>query len=1139
MRVDRRSTLAIIFTAGLASLHAATLEEGFRTPPMSARPSTYFLLLNGYLNRSYVEKELAEFKDAGFGGICLFDMGARGDAKSTPPAGPAFMSPQSVEDLAHVIRVAGRLNMDVSLAVTSSWDLGGSWVQPEDGSMTLTTSRLEITGPSDFDAVLPLANSKQAFYRDVAVLAIPNAQRVPGYEFVYELPVERLGDVDRVVLYNTNSEDAEKYGPNQLFAREFSVSVSTTGVDAKSFQEVVRGTLAPREGAQEFRFGKRPAKYIRLVIHNGYNTGYDRVELGEFEVYSPGGVNVLLAHSSNQATDGPRLVRFSSELGSLNNWSANNINDGRKNGARGSWSSAEQPPLLIPDSRAIVDLSKAMDASGRLRWKVPPGKWTVLRYTSINTGERLKVPSPNSDGLATDHLSASATRRCLEYVVNHLKGVLPSFAGTALKNLYLPSYEVQGRIWTPDFLQQFRKLRGYDLTPFLPALSGGIVNNEEATSRVRYDFDKTLGQLLVNNFYRTAADVAHEAGVGVESEAGGPGPPIHRVPVDALQALGAVDVVRGEFWPYRPDVRSMWVIKETASAAHIYGKQLVNMESFTSNFHWQEGPAFLKAAADRAFSEGMNHVVWHTASHQPPEAGKPGWVYGAGTHIGPTRVWWPMAKPFVEYLGRSSFLLQQGLFAADVLYYYGDQGYNFVLAKHVDPSLGPGYDYDVTNEEVLLHRLSVVNGKLHLPDGMHYEILALPDRTDIDLPVLEQIAKMVMAGATVVGPKPDRATGYLGYPGRDQSVRELGDKVWGGCDGKSVKDHLYGKGRVVCGLTLREVLLARGVSPDFSYRGKQSDADIDFVHRTTANEEIYFVHNKKARFEEIDATFRVQGGIPEFWLPHSGAVLPALLYTSGAGGLTLPLQLAPEGSLFVVFRKGRERQHVLSLRRGSLRPDATDRAGSIFPEVSWTGDEQLTAFEPGTYTLELSNGQPETFRVAPLPSPIRIENPWEVRFEAGRGAPQEVQFPRLISWTESENPGVRYFSGIAEYQNRFEIPEGALDAGRRVFLDLGSLWAVADVAVNDKAFGVVWKAPYRVDVTAALHRGRNTIRVRVANDWVNRLIGDARDPGGEKFTRTNIKGAGQDWARVNPVPSGLLGPVQLRFGATLRTRAAQ
>ena len=321
------------------------------------------------------------------------------------------------------------------------------------------------------------------------------------------------------------------------------------------------------------------------------------------------------------------------------------------------------------------------------------------------------MPSPNSDGLATDHLNADATQRCMRYVVDRLQTAIPDLKSSALKNLYLASYEVQGQIWTPDFLEQFQRRRGYDLKPFLPVLRGGLVDNEQTTDRVRYDFDKTLGEMLVDNYYRASGEVAHSAGVLIESEAGGPGPPIHRVPVDALEALGSVDVVRGEFWPWRPNAKSMWVVKETASAAHIYNKPIVHMESFTSTYHWQEGPAFLKAAADRAFTEGMNHVVWHTASHQPPEAGKPGWVYGAGTHMSQNRVWWPMMKPFLDYLGRTSFLLQQGHFVADVLFYYGDQGYNFVPPKHVDPSLGPGYDYDVTNEEVLLKRLQVRDGR--------------------------------------------------------------------------------------------------------------------------------------------------------------------------------------------------------------------------------------------------------------------------------------------------------------------------------------------------------------------------------------------------------------------------------------------
>ena len=174
----------------------------------------------------------------------------------------------------------------------------------------------------------------------------------------------------------------------------------------------------------------------------------------------------------------------------------------------------------------------------------------------------------------------------------------------------------------------------------------------------------------------------------------------------------------------------------------------------------------------------MNHVVWHTATHQPDEGGDPGWVYGAGTHLTPRLVWWPMAKPFIDYLSRCSFLLQQGLFVADVCYYYGDQGYNFVPPKHVDPSLGYGFDYDVTNAEVILQRLTVRDGRVTLPDGMRYELLVLPERDDIDPTVLRKVAELVEAGATVVGPKPTKATGLHQHVARDQAVRALAGKVW-------------------------------------------------------------------------------------------------------------------------------------------------------------------------------------------------------------------------------------------------------------------------------------------------------------------------------------------------------------------------
>ncbi len=1096
----RVSLAAAVFAAASALIPAAApgLEEGFRNPPIWARPATYYVLLNGYVNHRYVEEEIRELHRAGIGGLCIFDMGARGDAAAVPPAGPAFLSPESVRSLGRIIRAAGRLGMEVDLSVSSSWDMGGSWVEPEDGSMTLVVSEMELEGPREFDGLLPFpavpagaprdARGRPEFYREVAVLGVRDPDRRRGYEFVFELPGESAHVVTRAVLYNTRTDDPEA-GPLQHFAKDFVLAVSDTVNQAKAYREVLRGSLAPRTGAQEFRFEPAPARYVRLEILNGHDERSERVELGEFELYDRGGVNVLLSHRANRMIDGAHLVRFTSALGQLGVWSAGNIHDGVRGGPRGSWASAGPPSLAVADRSAVVDLSERLDAAGRLRWRVPPGRWTILRYVCTNTGERLKVPSPNSDGLATDHLNAAATRRYIREVVERLRAGIGDLRRSALKELYLASYEVRGRVWTPGFLDEFRRRRGYDLKPYLPVLQGGVVGSEDESDRVRYDYEKTLGELVVDAYYRAAAETARAAGLGIESEAGGPGPPIHWVPVDALLALGSVDTVRGEFWPFRPHARAMWVVKETASAAHIYGKRRVHMEAFTSSMHWQESPQDLKASADRAFCEGMNYVVWHTASHQPPEAGKPGWVYYAGTHLGPNRVWWPMVRPFLEYLARASFLLQQGLFVADVVYYYGDQGFNFVEPKHVDPRLGFGYDYDVTNAEVILKRMSVRDGKIVLPDGMSYELLALPDRSDIDPDVLGRIGELVEAGATVVGRKPRRATGFSDAANRDRRVRELADRIWGDCDGEAVRQRRVGRGAVVCGLTLRQVLEQRGVGPDFMVDGERPESRVDFIHRRTPDAEIYFVRNKQSRPQEINPLFRVRDREPEIWLPDTGEIRRPAAFSRAAGGVRVRLRLAPEEALFVVFRR---------------RP----RPGGV-PADADAGSKGVAEDSP----------------------PLAIDGPWSVRFPENWGAPETAVFPRLIPWTEHEDPGIRYFSGIAEYETKLTVPADWLQSGRRIVLDLGRLWAVAEVEWNGRPVGVAWKQPFRLDVTPAVRAGENQLRVRVANTWANRLIGDALGVGGRRFTRTNVEAttpARTPWAKLRPIPSGLFGPVVLR-----------
>lgn len=1071
----RRTILAILAASAMTGFQRQepALERGFRNPPSEARPHVYYMLLNGYVDREHVERELAEYARAGIGGLCVFDVGARGDSKAQPPAGPPFLGPESVADLGHIIRTAGRHGMEVDLSVASSWDMGGSWVKPEDASMTLAQSSVEIEGGRTVEMSLPFpavaaetpkgADGRPLFAKDAAVIAIPSPERIAGYEFDFELKPPLPHTVNKVVLY----------GDAAHAPKSFAVSVSRTHPSGASFRQVVDGRLEARAGAQEFRFPAVEAKYVRLHL-----AGEGPLELAEFEVWSTAGENVNLNHRAMRVKDSAQLLRFTSARGQLGPWAADNIHDGAKQGARGSWASGDAAALFVRSAKSVVDLTAKVDAQGRLRWDAPAGRWLIIRYVCVNTGEKLKVPSPNSDGLATDHFNAAATRRYIGEVIRRLGELRQS----ALKDLYLASYEVRGQVWTPSFLDEFRTRRGYDFTPYLPVLNGGRVDDERTTERVVFDFRKTQGELLVDAYYKAAVETAHAAGLTVESEAGGPGPPIHQVPVDALLAQGTVDSVRGEFWPDRMENTAIWVVKETASAAHIYGKKRVHMEAFTTSNHWQEGPADLKPAADRAFAEGMNHVVWHTSAHQPPLAAKPGWVYNAGTHLNLNVPWWPMAKGFLAYLARASFLLQQGQPVSDVLHYYGDQGYNFVLPKRVDAGLGFGFEYDVVNADVLTRRLAVNGGRLTLPEGTRYEVLTLPEREDIDLAVLRRLEGLVRAGGTVIGRRPERSSGFSGYPHSDAEVRAIAARMWGACDGVAVRQVDYGKGHVVCGLSPREVLAGRGVRPDFSFASRAAGTELDFTHRTSAEAEIYFVHNKRARWEEVTAEFRVRGRVPELWDAATGDIRDAAWFEPTPAGTRLDLKLEPEGSIFVVFR----------------RPG---KSGSSVP------------------------------RTAAQPESIAVDGPWQVRFVAGPAAPGPLKLDALRSWTASADPDEKYFSGIAEYETEATIPAGWLGKGRRVRLALGDLWAVADVRLNGADLGVVWKRPFDVDVTSAARAGRNRLVVRVANNWVNRLVGDAR--AGAGVTKTNVVTTGapvaRPWKDLEPRPSGLLGPVRLRL----------
>ena len=911
----------------------------FLNPPMEARPGAFWDWMNGNVDLDRMTYELEEMKAKGMSGVEIWDIGViRPLPEEKIPAGPAFLGPESLKAVNHAIDHADRLGLHLGMVASSSWNAGGSWIEPRDAMKGLYESEITVNGPAKLSQLLPFpacnapkgANGLPLYYKEIAVLAFPQ---------------------------------------------------------------------------------------------------------------SPGNV--------------------------------------------------------IRDTAAVINLSEKMNSDGLLTWDAPAGSWVIARFITSNTGQKLMVPSPNSNGLIIDHLDGNAARIHFRYIIDQILKMRPSL--DALRYMEVDSVEVDNQTdWTDSFVAEFRKRRGYDPVPYLPVLKGKSFADPQVTTRFQHDYSKTVSDLWIEGHYAASREILNTYGMQLVAEGGHGGEPR----TEPLRSCGVVDITRGEFW----NGSQFWVVKEAASAAHIYGRQIVDSESFTGWRHWQDGPLEYKRLADTAFCDGMNRITFHTFAHTPPSGGVPGNMYHAGEHFNVNSTWWPKAAPMLSYFSRCCYLLQQGLPAADVCFYYGDDAPNLVATRRIGPdskrldgqtcahcgrpnpapadALGTGYDYDVINSDVIENRMEFKDGRLALPHGVSYSVIVLPERTDIPLSLLKKLEKLLRDGATLLGPRPERDTSLADYPRCDEQVREIAGRIWGSGDAKDVRERSYGKGRVIADRNrVRDILQQRGIGPDFAYSSPGKQADLDYIHRRTLDADIYFVSNTQMEEAEADCTFRVAQRLPKLWCPDTGEIKPCADFARVAGGMKIKLRLPPAGSVFVVF----------------------------------SGH----APESAAPTAAKDDGKPR--------ETCDLVGPWEVRFPANLGAPASRVFEKLVSWTDIPDDGIKFFSGTATYLKEFEVPPSLMAHGRRLELDLGQLRNVADATLNGKALGILWKPPYTYDVTGIVRSGKNELKIEIVNLWANRLVGDAKLPREKRVTRITQKVPIQ-----GPHESGLLGPVQLRLIGEMR-----
>lgn len=1001
--------------SGLAYGQQDILRAGFLDPPQAAKARCYWWWLNGNTTADTITHDLEGMKSHGIGGAILVDADGSGQQGNLEvPVGPAIGSPQWLKLFVHALAVAQKLGLQISLNVTSRWDvgiIGGATVTPADAIKLLTYSRTVVEGGSAKTLQLPAPRVENGFYRPIAVLAYPlrHGTPLPGRPGSGRAAIEDLG-----------SKTAS------------------------------------------------------------YETG------------------MSMPDSSLRIRNAPSVA-------------------------------GEQDA----DVSQVVDLSSHVTADGTLQWTFPAGVWEVLRIGYTDTRKHLTDAAGTPLGLPLDAMNAHAFDDYWQQFIMPMLDAAKPYIGTSLRYLVTDSWEAGGTNWTEGFREEFKRRRGYDPLPYLPIVTGRILTSREVSNRFLFDLRRTVADLIAQNYYDRFAEHAAKMGLGTHPEAGGP----HGAPIDALRNFRSASFPQTEYWvassTHRVTDQQRFFVKEAASAAHIYGKPFVAAEGPTSMAldAWSESLGRnVQPTIDRAFTEGLNRLFWHEFTSSPAKYGLPGQEYFAGTHLNPQVTWWKQAGPFLLAQNRAQFLLQRGRSVDDLLYFYGEQVPNFVRVKNDDPAhVLPGYDYDVTDQDALLHRMQFSGADLRTPEGLHYRALALPVSRRLSYPALEWVRSFVAQGGVVVGLKPAGPLGII--PSRQEAeYAQIADEMWSGC-AHGAAEFNFGKGRIYCTQDAHAALQAMGVAPDFSYRldggnsGTPKGDAFDYVHRETAGADIYFVRNSLNTSVKATLSFRVRNRAPELWTTDDGSIAPVLVYRETKDSTDIPLTFPAMGSVFLVFDKP-SAVHLTQIRRGDdeVYPSILQGEG-----VFASGASGFVAMNPGAYQLTESNGRSRRVLVAPENPPELAFGSWTLSFPPKWGAPASVPVEKFQSWTQWSDPGIRYFSGTAIYHTVLRVPAKLIRPGRQIWLNLGKVREIASVSVNGVSAGTQWRAPFLVRIDRQLHAGDNEIAIQVTNLWPNRIIGDLQPSAKVQYVHTNVRAYSANSALL---PSGLLEPVRVSVSKT-------
>jgi len=1099
------SLLITIISFSQVSHSADSLYKNFNTPPSSARPRVWWHWMNGNITKDGIRKDLEWMSRSGIGGFQNFDA-----SLGTPQIVEkrlTYMTPDWIDAFKFTTKLADSLHLEMAIAGSPGWsESGGPWVKPEDGMKKIVWTEVRVSGGSSNIKIAqpsgvtgPFQNipmqpgfgetidpSKLSiFYRDVAAVAfkLPGADKSlselgamvtsSGGNFT----LAQLTDGDLGVTNLLPRDSAKGYGWIQFAFPQPQIIKAITmvgggnpgvfgfGADSKDSRK-----LEASDDGVNFRFicvippgallqqtiaiPATTSKYFRVTVKNppppvNMGAAFGLGNMGT--VKDPGGTPIaeIVLHTADRINMFEEKDAFApvADLDKKTTAVANDV-------------------IATAD---IIDLTNKLKPDGSLNWTAPPGNWSVVRFGYSLMGITNHPASPEATGLEVDKLDPVAIKKYFTVYLDQYKNATGGLMGSqgGLQYMITDSWEAGAQNWTADLPQQFQKRRGYSIIPWLPVLTGHIVKSAEASERFLFDFRKTLSDLVAEYHYDGLTKILAARGMKRYSESHEDG---RAMIADGMEVKRTAAIPMAALWTPNPfmnqndQTKYTMDIRESASVSHLYGQNLVAAESLTAlgigGTAWAYCPENLKPSADLELASGLNRFVIHTSVHQPVDDKIPGLGLGPfGQWFTRHETWAGLAKTWTDYLSRSSYMLQQGKFVADIVYYYGEDNNITSLFGKKPPVIPEGYNYDFINADALINVLSVKDGKLVTPSGMSYRVLVLDSNAiKMSLRVLRKIEKLVKAGATVAGVKP-ASTPSLSD---DQNeFNKLVNDIWSSSHAN-----------VSEGKPVGEVLNEMHVIPDFTYDKLQNDTKLLFVHRALRDREVYWVNNRNSRQETVKANFRVNGRVPLLWHPETAKV-EALSYSIAKGVTTVTLPLQPSDAVFIVFK---------------------EKAAKTSVALPSLDERQLTT----------------------------IDGRWKISFQKDLGAPAEVTFDKLVSFSDNSDAGIKYFSGTATYTKTIAADKSWFTKNTRLWMDLGDVKNLAEVIVNGRSLGVVWKHPFRVDVTSALKAGDNKIEIKVTNLWVNRLIGDAQPGVTSKITYTTMPFY---QASSKLLPSGLLGPV--------------